>query len=166
MVDNSWDNSQSGPVGRRGMPLWGKVAVGCGVTFLLLLATCVGGIAFAIHKGTGTLDQVWTRVHAEVIAVSTAEGARKLYRENPGLADRYPTEEAFLSAVEGWRGKLDAFPSQRPEFSQMLRHKKDFSFRTQFENGHKVQALRIRLENGTLVQMEFENERLVDLSVE
>lgn len=166
MVDNSWDNTDSPVRSRKGMPTWGKVALGCGITFLLGMATCVGGLVFVVHKSTGVLDEMWGRLHAEMATLATTEGARKIYRENPGLADRYPTEEEFLQAAERWRGKLEGFPAKRPEFSKMIKHKRDFSLHTQIENGRKVQVLKLRLENGALLRVEFENERLLDITVD
>ena len=50
MVDSSWDNSGQGAPAKTGLPLWGKLGLGCGVALLILMGTCVGGAAFVRHK--------------------------------------------------------------------------------------------------------------------
>jgi len=166
MPDNSWDNTNAAPRLQKGMPVWGKVALGCGITLVLLLGSCVGLLTFGYHKATGAMDEAWAQLRSEVQALETEPGARELYRKNPGLMERYPTEAEFLQAAQHWQKKLKGFPEQRPELLQMIKHKQGFSLHTQMENGRKIQRLRMKLDNGTTLRVEMENDRLTDLVVD
>ena len=50
MADSSWDNGGHAMPVKAGMPLWGKIALGCGIAFLIVFVTCVGTGAFFINK--------------------------------------------------------------------------------------------------------------------
>ncbi|HEX4845922.1 MAG TPA: hypothetical protein VFV26_06845, partial [Geothrix sp.] len=50
MADSSWDNGGHGVPVKAGLPLWGKIALGCGVTFLVIMVTCIGLGAYVVNK--------------------------------------------------------------------------------------------------------------------
>lgn len=52
----------------------------------------------------------WDAYQAVLASLATDEGAKRLYRESPGLAQLHPGEGAFLDAVRSWRPKLEAVP--------------------------------------------------------
>lgn len=125
MSDSSWDNGGHGVPIKAGLPLWGKIALGCGIAFLVVLVTCVGGIAYVANKAKkdpeGFKNQVmgfalekvrpdWDDFRAVVEQLRTPEGSRALYAANPDLARTWATEAAFLEAAEGWRKDLAPTP--------------------------------------------------------
>jgi len=135
MADSSWDNGGHGVPAKEGMPLWGKIALGCGVAFLVVLVTCVGGIAYVAQKArkdpkafekqamTFAFNQMnlrpdWEDFRAVVEQLKTPEGCRALYAANPELQKTWPTEAAFLTAAEGWRPGIVTAPELSPELAQ------------------------------------------------
>jgi hypothetical protein len=124
-MDGSWDNGGAGAPARSGWPTWAKVLLGCGVAVLLVLGACAGGTAWLVHKAKQdpegftkqalafAINQIrpeWDAFRAAVALLGTDEGCRRLYRENPPLAQAHPTEEAFLAAAQAWRGSLEPLP--------------------------------------------------------
>ena len=121
MADSSWDNGGQGLPAKTGLPTWGKVLLGCGVVSLLVLGTCVGGIAYLGHrvkkdpdgfknKVLGfALEKVrpeWDDFQTVVDQLRSPERSRALYAANPDLAKTWPTEAAFLEATSTWRKEL------------------------------------------------------------
>lgn len=117
MGDASWDNGGHGVPAKAGMPLWGKIALGCGIGFLVVLVTCVGAGALFINKFnkdpegfkqkamTVVADKLrpdWDDFRAVVEQLKTQDGCRALYAANPDLAKSWPTEAAFLEAAAKW----------------------------------------------------------------
>ena len=147
MADSSWDNRAQGIPGRTGMPLWGKIALGCGIAFLVVLMTCIGGIAFLGHKAKSdpdwfkqkakgvislALDKVrpdWEDFRLVVEQLRTPEGCQALYAANPGLAKTWPTETAFLEAASRWHKEVVSAPDLTPEVMEHggLQINRDFS---------------------------------------
>ena len=114
MADSSWDNGGHGVPLKPGLPLWAKVAMGCGIAFLVALVTCVGGVAYVANKAKKdpegfknkvmgfALDKIrpdWEDFRAVVDQLRTPEGCRALYAANPGLAKTRPTESDFLQSA-------------------------------------------------------------------
>jgi len=143
MADGSWDNSGHGVPVKAGLPLWGKIALGCGVAFLILLVTCVGGAAFLAqkvkkdpegfkHKVMGfALDKMkpdWEDFRAVVEQLRTPQGCRVLYAANPELAQTWPSEPEFLEAASGWQKDLAPIPDLSADLldHQGLRINHDF----------------------------------------
>lgn len=135
MADSSWDNGGHGVPTKVGMPLWGKIALGCGVAFLVVLVTCVGAGAYFVNKYkkdpegfkhkamTLVIDQVrpeWEDFRAVVEQLRTPEGCRALYAANPELAKTWTTEAAFLEAASRWHKEVVSAPDLSPEL--MERH--------------------------------------------
>ena len=129
MADSSWDNGGQGGPAKAGMPVWGKVLLGCGIAFLVALVTCVSGIAYVTHRAKkdpeGFKKQVmgfafdkirpdWQDFQGVVEQLRTEEGSRALYAANPGLAKSWPTESEFLQASAKWRKDLVPAPDLTP----------------------------------------------------
>jgi hypothetical protein len=125
MADGSWDNGGHGVPVKAGMPLWGKIALGCGIAFLVVLVTCVGAGAFFVNKFKKdpegfkqkamnvVADKVrpdWEDFRAVVEQLRTPEGCQALYAANPGLAKTWPTESAFLEASSRWHKEVVSAP--------------------------------------------------------
>ncbi|WP_291271648.1 hypothetical protein [Geothrix sp.] len=143
MADSSWDNGGHGVPLKTGLPLWGKIALGCGIAFLVALVTCVGGVAFIANKVKKdpegfkqkamnlVADKVrpdWEDFRAVVEQLRTPEGCRALYAANPGLAKTWATESDFLQASSKWQKDLAPVPDLTPELMdhQGLRINHDF----------------------------------------
>jgi hypothetical protein len=135
MADASWDNGGYGAPAKAGMPLWGKILLGCGVAFLVVLVTCVGGIAYVANKAKKdpdgfknkvvgfALDKMkpdWDDFRAVVDQLRTTEGRKSLYASNPGLAKTWATEAEFQGAAEKWEKDLAPTPDLSAEV--MERH--------------------------------------------
>jgi hypothetical protein len=125
MADSSWDNGGQGIPGRTGMPLWGKIALGCGIAFLVAIVTCAGVSAFVINKYkkdpegfkqramSVLADKVrpdWEDFRLVVEQLRSPEGCQALYAANPGLAKTWPTEVAFLEAASRWHKEVVSAP--------------------------------------------------------
>lgn len=128
MADSSWDNGGGGAPAKAGVPLWGKVAIGCGATVLLLLGTCVGGAAFLAHKAKSDPDWIkqkaqgamglvadklrpdWEDFRIVVEQLRTPEGCKALYAANPELAGTWPTEAQFLEVSSRWHKEIVSAP--------------------------------------------------------
>jgi hypothetical protein len=126
MADSSWDNGGQPLPSRPGLPLWSKIAMGCGAAVLVLLATCVGGIAY-LSQGGGkkvlglALNQMgpeWADLQEVVDQLRTEEGSRALYGANPELAKTWATEAAFLEVAAGWRKDLPPRTELSPDLMQ------------------------------------------------
>ena len=130
MADSSWDNGGRGVPAKAGMPLWGKLLLGCGILVLVVLVTCVGGVAFLANKVKKdpegfkqkamslVVDRVrpdWEDFRAVVEQLRTPEGCRDLYAANPGLAKTWPTEAAFLEASSRWHKDVVSAPDLTPD---------------------------------------------------
>ncbi|HJV48288.1 MAG TPA: hypothetical protein VJ549_03340 [Geothrix sp.] len=133
MADSSWDNGGHGQPLKPGLPLWGKIAIGCGVAFLIVLVTCVGGVAFVANKIKKdpegfkqkamnlVADKVrpdWEDFRAVVEQLRTPEGCRALYAANPALAKTWPTEAAFLEAASSWHKEIVSAPDLTPDLME------------------------------------------------
>ena len=129
MADSSWDNGSQGLPAKSGMPLWGKLLLGCGVVALVGLATCVGGVAYVANRAKKdpdgfknkvlgfALEKVrpdWDDLQAVVSQLRSPEGSRALYAANPDLAKTWPTEGDFLEATAAWGKDLPPRPNSAP----------------------------------------------------
>lgn len=127
MANGSWDNGGQAAPAKTGMPLWGKILLGCGITFLLLLATCFGAGAFLVNRFkkdpqafkakamsvvADRLRPDWEDFRAVVEQLRTPEGCQALYRANPDLAKTWPTEAAFLEASSRWHKEVVSAPAE------------------------------------------------------
>lgn len=130
MSDSSWDNGGHGVPVKPGLPLWGKVVLGCGIAFLVLLVTCVGGLAFVTNKikkdpegakrwaigfAADKMGPDWADFTHVVNQLRTPESTQALYEANPDLATTWPDSAAFLKDAETWRKNLPEVPPFGPE---------------------------------------------------
>lgn len=169
MSDSSWDN-QGIPQPKKGLSTGAKVALGCGIAFVIIVGGCVatmgGAVWWGMKKGGAVFDQAWSDIRTDIQKLQTDEGARALYQANPGLADRYSTEEDFLQASAKWRGRLADFPEKRPELKDILSRNGGIQFQSRIHNGVKHTSVRYPLPHGGVLRFESENERLVDIGVD
>ena len=144
MVDSSWDNGGHGVPAKAGLPLWGKIALGCGIAFLIVLVTCMGVGAFFINKVkkdpegfkqkamnlvADKMRPDWEDFRLVVEQLRSPEGCQALYAANPGLAKTWPTETAFLEAASRWHKEVESAPDLTPDVMEhgRLQINRDFS---------------------------------------
>jgi hypothetical protein len=133
MADSSWDNGGYGVPTKTGMPLWAKISLGCGVAFLVVLVTCVGGIAYMANRAKKdpegfknrmvgfALDRMkpdWDDFRAVVEQIRTPAGCRALYAANPELAKTWPSEAEFVAAAAKWQKDLAPTPELSPDLME------------------------------------------------
>ena len=151
MADSSWDNGGAPtPAPKAGMPLWGKLLIGCGVLFLLAIGSCVGGIAYLGHKAKKdpegmkrwamgfAMDFIkpeWDDLRDVLGHLRTDEGCRALYQAHPGLAKDWATVEAFLKDAREWRDQLPDMPAE-PTTEILDKH--ELSINSQFGGETRV----------------------------
>jgi hypothetical protein len=166
MPDPSWQNEALPP--KKGTGVLGKVLIGCGAAALCFLLGLAGLFLFVVHKARTALDKGWARLHAEVHALRTDPGARRLYRENPGLAQNYATEDDFVKAAGQWRKDLGELPEKRPDLRDLLSGRRNgmVSLKTRDEGGTSTTAIRLRMDNGSTLVVELEDDKLTDIQVE
>jgi hypothetical protein len=194
MADSSWDNAGLPPP-KQGLGTGMKVLLGCGIALVVLIATCtVGGALLrnAIRKdpqafekriegfAQGLVQKDWVRFRDLVVQLQTDDGARTLYRSNPGLHQAHPTEEQFLVEVRGWRPRLKALPAEAPVGKHRRRHRgedeptpeelaKADAERQPSVSINKVfgtTRIRCRYPGGPVVAVTFDGERIERLTVE
>lgn len=167
VMDSGWDNG-GGPPPRPGLSVFGKVLIGCGAAALCFVLAIVVLVWLVVSKTSSALDQGWAQMRQEVQSLQTEEGARRLYRDNPGLKDNYPTEEEFLKASAEWRSKLSQLPEKRPEIRQLMRGRGPghVSIQTRDEDGRRTTSVRIKLDTGSTFMVETQDDKLVDIQVE
>ncbi|HEX9009361.1 MAG TPA: hypothetical protein VF804_03265 [Holophagaceae bacterium] len=102
-----------------------------------VLVTILAGYQQAARR------QAWPLAQAVTRRLATDAGALDLYRSNPALQGAYPTEQAFLGAVQSLRAGL-ALPDQEP-----LRESRNF----QTQIGPARMRLRVRGEGGTWMEL-------------
>ena len=165
-ADPSWQSEAPPP--KKGLSVFGKVAIGCGAALLCFLLA-IGAMAWVIvSKASRSLDRGWASIHAEIQSLHTDAGTRALYRDNPGLAQNFATEEDFLKAVREWRPKLGEIPEKRPDFKEMIKGRgpRSVVMRSHDAEGRKVVTVRMTMSTGATLAVEFEDEKLVDLQVD
>lgn len=110
MADSSWNTPAPTRPGRRGRTLLSWLVVP------LALAAGAAILVFAlVGRATGLRRQAWPLIQAVQARLSTDEGARDLFRKNPGFAAGYESEEAFLEAARAWRTRGGSLPPREPE---------------------------------------------------
>ena len=110
MVDGSWDNIGAGVPVKTGLPTWGKVLLGCGITALVGMVTCAGGLAYLANRVSKdpkafeskvkgwVLEQArpeWEDFRTVVTQLHTDAGCRSLYTSHPALAQTWPTAVSY-----------------------------------------------------------------------
>ena len=165
--DASWDNAGA-PPRKQGLSLFGKVAIGCGAALLCFLLA-IGALSWLVFsKASKALDQGWAELHKELVGLKTEQGARRLYRDNPGLAQTYATEEEFVKVSAEWRSKLGDLPEKRPDLKQIIKGQGPgaLSIQTREGGGRKTVVVKMRMSTGALLVVELENDKLTDIQVD
>jgi len=167
MSDASWDNGGHGVPAKPGMPLWGKVLLGCGVAFLVVMVTCVGGVAFVANRfkkdpngftksfmgyGLEKIRPDWEDFRAVVEQLRTREGCQALYAANPELAKTWATEADFLEAAAPWHKGILPAPELSPDLMT------DQGLRVNYELGKRV-SIGWSPKSGRAVYVTFEGVR-------
>jgi|GEM_PF-6173122 len=161
--------------GFRAMPRpfgWRAYLKGRGETWLGILAVgkelhvfpAVG--SFERARIPAQMDKAWKRALAEQALeagrlLQDEEGARRLYRENPALAERFPSEAAFLAQAARLRPLATGLPSNSGELAMAGVATRVWN--TPF--GSKVE-LTLSLEGGRRLQVFWKQDRLRDLELE
>ncbi len=162
MADSSWDNNGQPMQRKQGMSIWAKVALGCGVVFLLGMGGCVVlGATCTRAIGKAMDGREWGQLQAAVQQLQTEEGCKALYQSNPDLKQAYPTEENFLQQAKIWRPKLEPLPPQMPSvFTGKI------SYNVQVNGGFRKVELGYTNGIGGKVTSRWENGRLQMISVD
>jgi len=146
-----------------GVPLWGKIALGCLTVVVVGTATCVGVSYLVIEKGGDLIRDMakenWTEVRESVDRMMTDEGARQLYRSHPGLQEKFPTEDGFLDTVGKWRPDLEPVPEKIPILEGQ------FNLEKQYPHGKKRTQLGYTNGKGARLTFTWESGALVDIDV-
>lgn len=165
MGDASWDGGET-PEQGGGPPTWATLGLGCGGALLFLLLTCASLAWLGIRKGLATMDQAWAQMRADVELMRTNDGARILYRTNPGLAETYPVEDDFVRAVALWRPRLGDIPPQRPDLKALMRRSSSLSLQRHQWGRRESVSLKFRFPSGDTLVMDTEEQKLVDIRIE
>lgn len=164
MADSSWDNGGGPTPGKRFSPTV-TILIGSGLGLATLLVVALAWGLSALWKSnqarSQALEQVWTEIRTDLRQIGTEEGARTFYRENPGLAVRYPTEASFQRACATWKPRLEEFPKHPPlaTGAQGL----EFSYHP---GGQAKVYLSYALPQGGVFRFASQHGRVVGLSVE
>jgi hypothetical protein len=143
------------------MSIWAKVAMGCGVLFLLGLGGCVVLSATCARAIGKSMDgREWGQLKEAVQQLQSDEGAKALYQANPELAQAYPSEENFLEQSRAWRPKLEPLPPEMPSF---LTGK--ISYNVSVNGGFRKVELGYTNTRGAAIASRWENGRLQMISV-
>jgi len=165
----------AGPNGFRAMarPLgWRAVLKGQGEAWLGVQAVGTRLQVFPVEgrseraRMAANMGRAWKRALADLpleVArlLQSEEGARRLYQQNPGLAEGFRSEEAFLAEAARLRPALKGLPLSSGELPQ-----ERLSTRIQGTPfGFRVE-LRLRLEGGQTLRMLWKQDRLGSLELE
>lgn len=144
-----------------------KVSLGCGLLLLAFLVTCGSFTWMAKRQAEAAADLGWAQLRNPLDRVLSAEGARTLYRESPGLQSRYGSEEAFLGRTEAWKPKLERLPSRRPGLRDLLGPDGSrFRIRTEPVKGQPRTWIRYAPPGGSTYIVEYGDGRVMDLEVQ
>lgn len=154
-------------VSRRKPTVW----VAAGVALLVLLAA-LGALALRRRADAPAPERLkqkvnalvkdliqdrWAFMRKAVEQVGSDEGARALYRDQPGLASRIPTEAAFLKAASGWRRILEPLPETLPDLESRA---------VTYARKPEGTEMSYRTAKGTVVFLKWtEDDRLVEMRV-
>lgn len=157
------------PAARKGMPLWGKIALGCGIALLLGLGGCAVGAYFLAKKGIAKIQEIAQKPYADmqaaVMELKSPEGLKAFYESHPGLKETYPTPEAFQVAANGWKDRLGTLPATFGNPVELMQSK-GLELKTHTVNGKERLEIRLRnQENGWIVGT-WEGSQLVDIKAE
>ncbi len=144
-----------------------KVSLGCGVLLLLFLVTCGSFTWMAKRQAEAAADLGWAQLRGPFDRVLSEEGARRLYRESPGLQSRYGSEEGFVGQARTWISRLERLPRQRPRLRDLLGPDGSrFRIRTEPVKGQPRTWIRYAPPGGPTFTVEYGDSKVVDLDVQ
>jgi hypothetical protein len=108
MAASTWDEVPTPTVRRKRSGPWLRAAA-------LLAGLGLLGLFATAALATSLRGRGWPLARAVAARLQTEDGARNLYRRNPGLARVYPSEAAFLAEAAAWRDRLATLPAQAPQ---------------------------------------------------
>ena len=162
-MDSSWNNGGQPPL-KPGMPLWAKLLAGCGIVFVLVLATCVGGSMLLLKRGSQAMQSLtaaeWSDLRVAVDQMSTEEGAKAFYAAHPAMVNRFPSEEAFIAAWKVWSTELEPLPAEPPSITSGR-----YAPNYQYINGFKRVQIVYVTSGRHSIQGNWENGTLTDFAV-
>jgi hypothetical protein len=175
MSNSNWE-SDSEPTPKKGLPIWGKILIGCATVMLLLIGGCAAGAYWLTHSSfiADALEKHWGRMLSVADALQTDEGALKLYRDNPLLKKDFPTEEDFLKQATLWRDKVANLPRTSPPLReltrdgfQIMKAKKQVGVRENKINVRdNVMEIGYRLPNSTRIRLCWEDNMLAEIEIQ
>ena len=121
MASGDWSREAPQP-SRRGASLGLRVA-------LVILAIPIVLVLFLVGQSKTVEAQAWPVIQRVTQRLQTDAEAGRLYRANPALARRYPTEEAFLEQVRAYRLQFASLPDLRPQADRYECHAGPNGFR-------------------------------------
>lgn len=144
-----------------------KVALGCGVLLLLFLVTCGSFTWMAKRQAEAAADRGWAQLREPFDRALTEEGARRLFRESPGLQSRYGSEDGFAERARAWRPRLGGLPRLRPRLRDLLGPDGSrFRIRTEPVKGQPRTWIRYAPPGGATYTVEYGDGKVVDLDVQ
>jgi hypothetical protein len=170
MSDSNWD-SYSEPPKKKGVPVWGKILIGCGTAMFLALVGCPLAGYWMLHSGfftkgmVGAIGKPWDMMIGVADALQTDEAALKLYQDNPPLKKDFPTEEDFLKKAGLWRDKVTDLPRTLPPLMEQLKNNSSIAFQRAVIGTNSIEIgydlpdsgrIHLRWEDGLLVKIEIE----------
>lgn len=154
---------------KTGMPLWGKIALGCSVALVLGIGACGVGGYFIYKKGMAKLQEAAAKpyqdFHAATQDLRTPEGQAAFYASHPGLKGKYPDVQAFQEAAKGWSDRLGSLPATMPDLMGLMKQG-GFQMNANSQGGRKAVTFRIKTEGKGWISGEWENDQLVDIKAE
>ncbi len=150
MADSNWDSPSAPVAPKTGLPLWGKILIGCGILVCLALGSCVAGAVWISHKAKQDPEGVkrwamgfamdfvrpeWNDLRATFDQLRTEEGCKALYKAHPALAKQWPTLDEFLKEAAEWRDQVPELPVEPPV--DLLEHN-ELSINNQFGGESRI----------------------------
>ena len=118
-MDNSWDNSRSlrpRKINKFSANPFKIFIVGMFIVTFLGLIIFVGyqSRSQIIESERRRAQPDWAATKEILEALKTDSGTKRLFRRYPKLAQRFKTEQEFLSYAAHWRPYLDSLPPEVP----------------------------------------------------
>lgn len=170
MVDASWDNGSHAVPTKAGMPLWGKIMLGCGLVAGLAIATCVGAIAWGFNKVSTVGKEQWPHYLDTVKALRSPAATKALYDANPRLKRQFLDSDAFEWQVAEWRPAIQQPPVAMPAITSGRAISfigKDTRVGGKESQGHHGSAVTgYRMEDGRFLMIVWEDGQVIEIKFE
>jgi hypothetical protein len=168
MADSNWEGPSAPVASKAGMPLWGKILIGCGVALMLVLGSCVAGAVWIGHKAKEDPEGVkrwamgfamdfirpeWDDFRSTLEQLRSEEGCKGLYQAHPALSKQWASLDDFLKEVKEWREQIPELPAEPPA-DLLERH--ELSINSQF--GGETRII-YRKKSGIRIEMVWDRAR-------